>query len=61
MFPDKRNLIMAKATGLIFSLLDVVSVRVVPFGMPHYIQCTMHHHGLTFVLLCGPFLFADSV
>ena len=55
---DKRNLIMAKATGLIFSLFDVASAREVLFGIPHYVQCILH--GLTSVLLCVPFIFADS-
>ena len=30
-----------------------------PFGKPQYMQYT--HHGLTFVLLCVPVLFADSL
>ena len=54
----KRNSITAKAMGLIFSLFDVASSQDMPFGIPKYVQCT--HHGLTFVLLCVPFLFADS-
>ena len=54
----KRNLITAKAMGLNFSLFDVALSRDVPFGILQYIQCT--HHGLTFVLLCVPSLFADS-
>ena len=54
----KRNSIMAKAMGLIFSLFNVALSQDVPFGTPQYVQCT--HHGLTFVLLCVPFLFADS-
>ena len=45
---DKRNSIMAKATGLIFSLFDVASTRQVPFGIPRYVQCILH--GLTSVL-----------
>ena len=44
--------------GLIFSLFDFASSRKVPFGIPQYVQCM--HHGLTFVLLCVPFLFADQ-
>ena len=55
---DKRNLITAKATGLIFSLFDVASARQVPFGIPQYTQCILH--GLNSVLLCVPFIFADS-
>ena len=55
---DKRNSITAKATGLIFSLFDIVSARQVPFGISQYIQCILH--GLTSVLLCVPFFFADS-
>ena len=55
---DKRNLITAKAMGLIFSLSDVASVGHVPFGIPQYIQCILH--GLTNFLLCVPFIFADS-
>ena len=54
---DKRNSITTKATGLIFSLFDVASARQVPFGTPQYIQCILH--GLTSVLLCVPFFFAD--
>ena len=55
---DKRNSITAKATGLIFSLFDVASAQEVPFGIPQYVQCILH--GLTTVLLCVPFIFADS-
>ena len=55
---DKRNSITAKATGLIFSLFDVTSSRQVPFGIPQYVQCILH--GVTSVLLCVPFIFADS-
>ena len=55
---DKCNSITAKATGLIFSLFDVASARQVPFGIPQYIQCILH--GLISVLLCVPFIFADS-
>ena len=54
----KRNSIMAETMGVIFSLFDVALSRDVPFGIPQYVQCT--HHGLTFVLLCVPFLFAVS-
>ena len=54
----KRNSITAKFMGLIFSLFDVASSRDVPFGILQYVQCT--HHGLTFVLLCVPFTFADN-
>ena len=52
---DQRNSITAKATCLIFSLLDVTSVREVPFGIPQYIQCILP--GLTSILLCVPFIF----
>ena len=55
---DKCNSITAKATGLIFSLFDVALARQVPFGIPQYVQCILH--GLTSVLLCVPFIFADS-
>ena len=55
---DKCNLITAKVAGLIFSLFDVASAREVPFGIPQYVQCILH--GLTSVLLCVPFIFADS-
>ena len=55
---DKRNLITTKTTGLIFSLFDVASTLLVPFGIPQYTQCILH--GLTSVLLCVPFIFADS-
>ena len=47
--PDKCNLIMAKATGLIFSLFDIASAQEVPFGIPQYVQCILH--GLTSFLL----------
>ena len=55
---DKRNSVTAKATGLIFSLFDVASAREVRFGIPLYMQCILQ--GLTNVLLCAPFIFADS-
>ena len=51
---NKHNLIMAGAIGLIISLLDVASTLQVPFGIPQYVQC------MQLVLLCVPFLFADS-
>ena len=51
---NKRNTIMAKATGLIFSLFNIALAREVPFGTPQYLQCILH--GLTSV----PFIFADS-
>ena len=54
----KRNLITAKATGLIYSLFDVALARKVPFGILQYVECILH--GLTSVLLCVPFIFADS-
>ena len=34
MSPDKCNSIMAKAMGLILSLIDITSARLIPFGMP---------------------------
>ena len=56
---DKRNSIMVNAAGLIFfSLFDVASAQEVPFGILQYAQCILH--GLTSVLLCVPFIFADS-
>jgi len=55
---DQCNSIMAKATGLIFSLFDVASAREVPFGIPQYVQCILQ--GLTSILLCVQFIFADS-
>jgi len=39
---DKRNLITAKAMGLIFLLFDVASSLNVPFGTPQYIQYILH-------------------
>ena len=46
---DKCNSIIASYfIQCCFSLTDA----------PQYVQCT--HHGLTFVLLCVPFLFANS-
>ena len=38
---DKRNSIMAKAMGLIFSLFDVTSARQVPFGILQYVAFFM--------------------
>ena len=58
MSSDKRNAITAKATGLTFSLFDIPLAREVPFGIPQYVQYILH--GLTSVLLCVPFIFADS-
>ena len=55
---DKCNSITAKATGLIFSLFNIASAREVPFGILQYIQYILH--GLTSILLCVPFIFADS-
>ena len=52
---DKRNSITTKATGLIFSLFNVASARQVPFGILQYVQCIP-----TSVLLCVPFIFAES-
>jgi len=52
---DQRNLIMAKATGLIFPLFDVTSTREVPFW--HIAVRTMHSPG---TYHCPPFIFADS-
>ena len=49
----KRNSIMAKVMGLIFSLFDATLSGDMPFGIPWYMQCT--HQELTFVLLCVPF------
>ena len=54
----KRNWTMDKATGLIFSMFNVTLSRDVPFRQPQYVQCM--YHGLTFVLLCVPVLFADN-
>ena len=59
---DKCSLITAKATAkamdLIFSLFDVSLAQEVPFSIPQYIQCILQ--GPTSVLLCVPFIFADS-
>ena len=55
---DQYNLITTKAKGLIYSLFNVASAREVPFGIPQYIQSILQ--GLTSVLLCVPFIFADS-
>ena len=54
---DKGNSITVKATGLIFSLFDIALALQVPFGILQYVQCILH--GLTSVLLCVPFIFAD--
>jgi len=55
---DQHDLIMAMATGLIFSLFDVTSAQEVPFGIPQYIQCILH--GLTSLFLCVALIFAVS-
>ena len=55
---DKHNTIMTKAMGLIFSLFNLTLAQEVPFGISQYVQCILH--GLTGVLLCVPFIFADS-
>ena len=62
---DYRNLITAKAMGLTFSLFNIASAGEViasagevPFGLPQHVQCILQ--GLTSVLLCFPFIFADS-
>jgi len=54
----KHNAIPTKDTGLIFSLFDSASAQEVPFGIPQYVQFIFQ--GLTSVLLCVPFIFADS-
>jgi len=53
---DQHNSTMAKNRDLIFSLLDVISAREVPFEAPLFIKCTLH--GLTSTLLCVPIIFA---
>ena len=58
MHSDKCNLITDKATDLIFSLFDVASAQEVPFSILQYVQRILH--GLTSVLVCVPFIFADS-
>ena len=58
MHSDKCNSITAKAMDLIFSLFDVALSREVPFGIPQYVHGILH--GLTSVLLCVPFIFADN-
>ena len=55
---DKCNSITAKATDLIFSLFDITLALEVPFGILQYVQCILHV--LISVLLCVPFIFADS-
>jgi len=49
---DLCNSTMARATGLIFSLLDIASAREMPFAIPLYMQCILH--GLTMALLYVP-------
>ena len=44
--------------GLISSLFNVKSFQDVPFHQPQYVQYT--YHGLAFVLLCVPVIFADN-
>jgi len=52
-----HNSITAKTTGLIFALFDVASAREV-LGILQYVQCILQ--GLTGLLLCVLFIFADS-
>ena len=62
----KHNSIMAKVMGLIFHCLMSLQPLGVPQGVPQGVlqgvpqgvQCILH--GLTSVLLCVPFIFADS-
>ena len=55
---DKHNSIMAKATGLIFSLFNVASAGQVPFGIYRSMDnaFSMDLPVSSFV----PFIFADS-
>jgi len=48
---DKRNSIMAIATGLISSLFNVALSGDVPFRQPQQFQCL--HHGSTKAFLCS--------
>ena len=43
---------------MIFSLLDITPAQEVLFCIPQYVQYILQ--GLTGVLLCVPFIFADS-
>jgi len=52
---DLGNSAIAKATGLIFLLFDVVSAQEVPFAIPLYMQCILHELSMAF--LCVPFIF----
>ena len=55
---DKRNLITAKATGLIFALFDVASFQDVPFSQPQQLQCL--HHVSTEAYLCSRIPFSTA-
>ena len=44
--------------SMIVLLFDVALTQDVPFGLLQYVQCILY--GLTSVLLCVPFIFADS-
>jgi len=52
---DKRNLIMARAIGLIISLISVALSQDVPFCQPQQLQCL--NHGSTKGYLCFPLFF----
>ena len=52
---DKRNLIMAKATSLIYSLFNVTSSRDMPFCQPQQLKCL--HNSSTKAYLCSPLYF----
>jgi len=49
---DKRNSIMAQATGLISSLFNVASSGDVPFCQSQRLQ--RFYHGFTEAYLCSP-------
>ena len=54
--PEKHNSTMNRAAaGLISSLVDVALSQDVLFRQPQQLKCM--YHGLTFTLLCVPYVF----
>ena len=61
MLSDKRNWIMAKAMGLIFSVFDIASAREVPFGILQYVQCILLVYVWITEVLFKQFLICNAV
>jgi len=53
---EKRNSILAKATGLISSLFNIALSQGMSFCQLQQLQCLHHGFAKGYVLLCAPFL-----